>query len=52
MVKAPGDFPGDFHMGGLIHAYGYTIRLVYNDVGSLQNRITQKTKGGQIFVEE
>ena len=50
MIKAPGNFPGDLHMGRLVYAHRNTVGSIDNDIRGLQDRITQKTEGGQILM--
>ena len=52
MVEATGGFTRQFHVAGLVFSHGDMARFVNQDIGSLQQRVAQKTVGGQVFVFE
>ena len=49
VVETPRKFPRQFKMRELVLAHRDEIRLVQENVGCLQNRVSQKAVGGEIF---
>ena len=52
VVKAAGSFPRQLHMAGLVFTHWHILGAVNQNVGRLQQRVAQKSIGGQIFVLE
>ena len=52
VIEAPRDLTRDFDMRHLILAHWHAVGAVYQDVRALQQRITEKAIGGEVFLGE